>query len=243
MTTDNHTPRTIEIQLLHNHIAIIDEQDADLIPPVKWRPTTKRSGVYATRIVKPYIKRRGTSQYLHRMIAERILGRELAEKEHVDHINGDTLDNRRCNLRVCSHKNNIRNSKLSAANKTGYKGVMVIKGAYVAKITIDAKSINLGRFVSAIDAAIAYNQAAVKHFGEFARLNPVDGWETATPQKIGRKQPKKRVSKPFYTRVRTYGKTWTVLISVKGKTHSVGGFTTEEEARDYEAKYCLENAA
>ncbi len=44
----------------------------------------------------------------------------------VDHINGDTLDNRRCNLRTCSNKENVRNSKLRKSNKTGYKGVQFI---------------------------------------------------------------------------------------------------------------------
>jgi hypothetical protein len=94
----------------------------------------------------------------------------------IDHINGDCLDYRIQNLRICRHKDNIRNSKLSKNNKTGFVGVCVYhydKMRYEAYIHVDRKKIGLGIHETAEEAARAYNEAAVKYFGEFARLNKI----------------------------------------------------------------------
>ena len=92
----------------------------------------------------------------------------------VDHINGDTLDNRLCNLRVCSHQGNMRNSRKQKNNTSGYVGVVRYffnNSKFVAQITLDDRKIHLGIFDTAEEAARAYNTAAKKYFGEFARLN------------------------------------------------------------------------
>jgi len=91
----------------------------------------------------------------------------------VDHINGNTLDNRKNNLRICSRTENSRNTKLSKNNSTGYKGVTYYKrdGKYVAKITVDRKRIHIGYFTTLIEAATAYDLMARKHFGEYANIN------------------------------------------------------------------------
>lgn len=94
------------------------------------------------------------------------------EGMHVDHTNGDKMDNRKYNLRVCSAKENIRNSKAQEGT-SGYKGVHYDKsrGRWSASIKVDRKSIFLGRYDSENQAAEAYDEAAKEYFGEYARLN------------------------------------------------------------------------
>lgn len=91
---------------------------------------------------------------------------------HVDHINHNKLDNRHMNLRRCTRKQNQGNSRMQSNNKTGFKGVFKsINGKFVAQVKIDLKSIHLGTFETAEEAAKAYNKAAHEEWGEFAYLN------------------------------------------------------------------------
>lgn len=102
------------------------------------------------------------------------LGRD--DKVSVDHVNGDKLDNRKCNLRVCTHKQNLRNQKKHRNGAASYKGVSGRATAsgrvrYRATITVDYRQLCLGTFATELEAAVAYNAAALEHHGEFARLN------------------------------------------------------------------------
>lgn len=110
-----------------------------------------------------------TTKYFHRVLTK-------CPKEFcVDHINGNTLDNRLSNLRVCEHKENRRNSKINLNNSTGYKGVDFVKSKnkYRARIKYNYKEIHLGMFNNAKEAASAYNKAAFKYFGKFANINKI----------------------------------------------------------------------
>lgn len=93
--------------------------------------------------------------------------------KYVDHINGDTLDNRKCNLRICSNAENVRNRGSNKNNTSGYKGVNLEKknGRWTTRIQVNQKMIHIGCFATKEDAAVAYDKAAIKYFGEFARLN------------------------------------------------------------------------
>lgn len=93
--------------------------------------------------------------------------------EEGDHKNHNTLDNRRNNLRKCTHALNMRNQKLYAGNSSGYKGAGWHKRIkkWQSRIRVDGKLISLGYFHSKQDAARAYDCAAKKYFGEFAHLN------------------------------------------------------------------------
>ena len=96
------------------------------------------------------------------------------EGEIVDHIDGDTLNNRRYNLRITDFKGNARNHGLNKNNTSGYKGVSLEQSKssrWRAYITVNWKHITLGSYATKEEAAKAYNEAAVKYFGEFARLN------------------------------------------------------------------------
>lgn len=91
----------------------------------------------------------------------------------VDHINGNGLDNRRSNLRLCSGVENLRNKRVTPRTKRGdFKGVSEISGGhFCARIQINGVKKWLGTFIAPLDAAIAYDIAAEKHFGAFAALN------------------------------------------------------------------------
>lgn len=111
--------------------------------------------------------------YLHRLI----LG--AGPGQLVDHISRDTLDNRKSNLRLSTNSTNMQNAckhKTRAAIASRYKGVCWRKDTkkWMSRIRLDGKVTLLGHFVSEIEAAKAYNVAAIKYFGEFARLNTFD---------------------------------------------------------------------
>ena len=104
---------------------------------------------------------------MHRLIMQAIDG------QYVDHINGDGLDNRRENLRICTHAQNMQNQMPVRLGTSKYKGVSWDKVAkkWAAHINLDGKPKKLGRFVAEEDAAKAYDSAAIEHYGEYARPN------------------------------------------------------------------------
>lgn len=165
----------IEIPLTRGCVTIIDDIDADLMER-KWYALENGRTVYCVRNqwVKSEINQtRCTKYFVHREIIERVYGRKIESNEVVDHINGNGLDNRRCNLRLCDQKQNARNRRFLNTTKGGLKGVSYYKGrtkAYKAAITVSGKSIYLGFHTTAEEAHEAYKTAAIKYFGEFARF-------------------------------------------------------------------------
>ena len=91
----------------------------------------------------------------------------------VDHINSNGLDNRRENLRVCTHKENCRNSRSLKKGTSKYKGVSKNGYNWCARIMVDSVGLYLGQYTDQDDAALAYNKAATLYFGEYALLNIV----------------------------------------------------------------------
>ncbi|ASJ79287.1 HNH endonuclease [Curvibacter phage P26059B] len=87
----------------------------------------------------------------------------------VDHINGNPSDNRRENLRFCTHAQNMQNSKVRSHSSTGVKGVQKHKNRYRALIRRDGKQVRLGSFTTIEEAKACYDAAALETFGEFAR--------------------------------------------------------------------------
>lgn len=88
---------------------------------------------------------------------------------HVDHVDGDPMNNVRSNLRLCTHAENMRNRKIHSNNKSGYKGVYFGDTSWRAQIRADGKTYRLGRYKTAEEAHAAYQKAASELHGEFAR--------------------------------------------------------------------------
>lgn len=89
----------------------------------------------------------------------------------IDHRDRNTLNNRKFNLRECSFAENHRNSGTPINNTSGFKGVSRSGEKWRSYISVNNKSIHIGCFENIIKAAKAYNEAAIKHHGEFACLN------------------------------------------------------------------------
>lgn len=120
----------------------------------------------------------GHKVQLHRILAGAFPG------EVVDHINGDTLDNRLVNLRVCTNAENIRNSRKRASSGSSYKGVSRIKGTerWRAQIMVNGRKMNLGSFRDEQAAARRYDEKARELHGDFARCNfPTEPTPQAVP--------------------------------------------------------------
>ena len=102
----------------------------------------------------------------------------------VDHINGIPNDCRKSNLRIVSQHQNTMNKKLPKNSTTGYKGVCFdkSKGKYMAHIHPNRRMVFLGYFSDPKEAAVAYNKAAIRYFGEFAKLNFAKAEEVRTEQ-------------------------------------------------------------
>jgi hypothetical protein len=109
-------------------------------------------------------KRNNKEQKLHRLIIE------CPDDMVVDHINGDKLDNRRSNLRICQQIENTRNRKTNYDKKTKGVGFQKRSGTYRARIRVNYKHIYLGDFKTEQEALDAYAKAAIYYHGEFANI-------------------------------------------------------------------------
>lgn len=147
---------------LHIAVFYIDKKHYERIKQYKWTISVhKITGyIYASAYVN------GKNIFLHKFV----LGLELDDSIHVDHINGDTKDCRERNLRPATKAQNAMNSKKqSNITSSRYKGVAW--AGYTNAWRARCNRIHLGYFIDEEDAARAYDQAAVRMFGEFARLN------------------------------------------------------------------------
>lgn len=149
------------IKLTRGFEAIVDEDDYERLTTMAWQ---YNSG-YAQR--RQWINGKRVGVKMHRMAINAPPG------VHVDHINGNKLDNRKSNLRLASRAENNRNATKRYNNRSGYKGVNYHPPSkkWQARITVNKKTKSLGLFLTAEDAALAYNNAALKFFGEFAKTN------------------------------------------------------------------------
>lgn len=148
-----------KILLTQGKYALVDDADFKWLNQWKWHAVKRGKCWYARRGSAPQI-------YMHRLIMNN------PEKMDIDHINDNGLDNQRHNLRICTHRQNLQNSRKRINATSKYKGT------YYAKIgerrkrwvaTICGRAI--GYFSTEKEAALAYDDAAKRNFGLFARTN------------------------------------------------------------------------
>jgi hypothetical protein len=153
------------IPLTRGKFAMVDAADYEWLSQYRW---------CVTGTDRPYACRREDNRtiYMHRQIMRPPQGM------CVDHIKGFTLDNRRANLRICTHTENMRNRQ-GNSGRTLFKGVTYQAhcGRYKASIGAKGRPKHIGYYDNPIEAARAYDRKARELFGEFARLNFPDSEE------------------------------------------------------------------
>ena len=150
--------------------AIIDDEDYPELMKYQWYAVGKPGKEYAARFGSHDGHQSSQHIRMHRVLMN------APNDVEVDHINGNTLDNRKSNLRLASRAENSRNrTKFKVGGYSMFKGVTYHKrdGYWQAGIKVDGKSVHLGCFKNEIESAKAYNDAALRYFGEFANLNNI----------------------------------------------------------------------
>lgn len=142
--------------------AIVSPEDGDLIE-YNWSAHKRNAYYYAAR---------SQGITIHQTVLSRALGRDLKDDDLVDHINGDTLDNRRSNLRLATVAQNNLNCTRRKDNTSGYKGVKKDKRSlkWSARIWANGKRLHLGTFNTPEEAYQAYCDASKLYHGEFGRI-------------------------------------------------------------------------
>ena len=157
------------------HHVHIDDEDYEKLSKYKWYISKGRNTFYVHRDIHIRSIKGKTSKKVM-SIHRQIMRLDFGDKLVVDHINGDGLDNRKENLRVCTNIQNCQNRVNNRENCTSeYKGVYWDKSRslWASEIKVNTKKTYLGRFKNENDAALAYNIAAIKYFGEYAKLNVI----------------------------------------------------------------------
>ena len=156
---------TKRIYLTQGKFTIVDDEDFQRLSRFKWHAQVRPYTSYAVREFSTgYGRRRRKLIPLHRFILD------APDGIQVDHINGNGLDNRRVNLRLCTAQQNCANNR-RVYSKSGYKGVYWNQCVWQARLNHNGKLLYFGSYKSPIDAARAYDKAATEIFGSFARTN------------------------------------------------------------------------
>lgn len=165
------TVATVEIPLSRGYVTRIDAADKVFTDGHKWHVVVGPHTAYACAKIK------GRQVKLHNLLCP--------DWSTVDHADGDGLNNQRSNLRDGSGLKNHANTWMRADNRSGFKGVHRHLGKWQAQIRVNGKAIYLGIYDTPEAAADAYDEAAVHHFGEYARTNAMmdrEGLKTRPPE-------------------------------------------------------------
>jgi len=158
-------PGTFLVPLKVGRFALIDAEDVERVSAFTWSLKWRRKATHP-EYAYSHKSESGKSVQLHRFI----LG--VDDSAFVDHKNGNGLDNRRCNLRAATRSQNMANSTMPLG-ASGYRGARldIRRNHWYATIQVERKKIYLGVHPTSESAARAYDKAARRYFGEFARLN------------------------------------------------------------------------
>lgn len=173
---------TKEIELTKGKVAIVDDEDFEWLSQWKWNCNKREYARRKGRVSDG--DRCGKYVAMHREIVH------CPDGYVVDHIDGNTLNNQKSNLRICTQKDNVRNSSNYSSMMGNYKGVTKREKSFMVRIGVDFDRIYIGRFSDEIAAANAYNYYAKIYHGEFAKVNDVpymskEEWELYRCRKGG----------------------------------------------------------
>lgn len=153
---------------------LVDDEDYELVSKYTWNLGKVSHGkvdkFYAIHSFNKGVDETGRYRFSSFKMHRLIFG---FPKDRIDHKDNDGLNNQRSNLRIATPSQNSANSVISKNNTSGYKGVTYRKDAdrYATRIRVNDKLICCGHFKDPKDAAKKYNEMAIKHFGEYAKLN------------------------------------------------------------------------
>lgn len=161
-----------EIKLNESFSTFVDDDMYDLLKSMKWYILNSKYAISS----KEYGK-----ILMHRFIMN------ANKNDLIDHIDGNSLNNQKCNLRKCTHSQNMKNRKSSKRSFSKYLGVSLGRHKYKTKkgdirtyeywrccLKTDNELLFIGHFNTEVESAIAYNEAALKHHKEFANLNIIN---------------------------------------------------------------------
>jgi hypothetical protein len=176
-STPSESPAYIRVPLGYDTYALIDAADAAIAIQYRWTRLKQPGGNMYARANVYHGHGQSETVYLHRVLMQPPDGMD------VDHINGDTLDCRRSNMRICTEQENTYNRrKRRTAKRSRYVGVFQVASApnrWYARIMQDGRAFPLGGHGTEEEAARAYDRAAKMLRGEFAYLNFPDESEAA----------------------------------------------------------------
>lgn len=156
----------MEISAPSGHIFLVDEEDWDILPKRGWYDHPHHTGKFYMK--RDYRRKPRVTKQMHAVIMKTPWGCG------VDHINGNTLDNRRENLRICTNSQNVCNKGNYKNSISKYKGVCPRKDKWLTQIQRNGIKMYIGLYETEEMAAHQYNLAALDLHGEFARLNEIE---------------------------------------------------------------------